>query len=289
MCHSESPRARGVGSSSRRPVGWIAYTFCALEALRDGLHHCGVFVTRSDRWGHPRSVLLDEHAWEICRKETRTSLGLPKTPQAFVATLARQQCSSRSSSRARSSSACRRCTSSGASERAPGHRPIRSSPPATLRCSFRDYPLSSARAHGFDDVHGGDVAQVAVGDRGGGVAECVADDVDRGVFAGEFGGVGVSEPVGVDATVDVGFAQEAGKQAAHVGGVDAAAAQRAEDGSTGTGGEAPEAIEPAPEERGSLLVDADCAALIALVVADTDRRGRQVHVSQLRRQRLGNS
>jgi hypothetical protein len=32
-------------------------------------------------------VLLDEHAWEISRKETRTSLGLPETPQAFVVTL----------------------------------------------------------------------------------------------------------------------------------------------------------------------------------------------------------
>jgi TnpA family transposase len=64
-----------------------AYTFCALEALRDGLHRRDVFVTRSDRWGDPRSVLLDEHAWEISRKETRTSLGLPETPQAFVVTL----------------------------------------------------------------------------------------------------------------------------------------------------------------------------------------------------------
>jgi hypothetical protein len=31
-------------------VGRRAYTFCALEALRDSLHHRDVFVSRSDRW-----------------------------------------------------------------------------------------------------------------------------------------------------------------------------------------------------------------------------------------------
>ena len=70
------------GRVSRR-----AYTFCALEALRDALHRRDVFVSRSDRWGDPRSVLLPERAWEISREQTRTSLKLPKDPKEFVAIL----------------------------------------------------------------------------------------------------------------------------------------------------------------------------------------------------------
>ncbi|MGO9955276.1 MAG: Tn3 family transposase [Solirubrobacteraceae bacterium] len=64
-----------------------AYTFCALEALRDALHRRDVFVARSDRWGDPRSVLLPERAWEISREQTRTSLKLPTDPKEFVAIL----------------------------------------------------------------------------------------------------------------------------------------------------------------------------------------------------------
>ena len=61
-----------------------AYTFCALEALREGLHRRDVFVRRSDRWGDPRSVLLPDRAWNASRRETRTSLRLPESPDAFV-------------------------------------------------------------------------------------------------------------------------------------------------------------------------------------------------------------
>jgi hypothetical protein len=43
------------------------------------------------------------------------------------------------------------------------------------------------------------------------VAELVADEVDRLVLAGEFGGVGVAEPVGVDPLVDPGPAGQAGE------------------------------------------------------------------------------
>jgi Tn3 transposase DDE domain len=70
------------GKVSRR-----AYTFCALEALRDALHRRDVFVSRSERWGDPRSVLLPERAWEISREQTRTSLKLPTDPKEFVAIL----------------------------------------------------------------------------------------------------------------------------------------------------------------------------------------------------------
>ena len=68
-------------------VSRSAYTFCALEALRDALHRRDVFVARSDRWGDPRSVLLPERAWEISREQTRTSLKLPTDPKEFVAIL----------------------------------------------------------------------------------------------------------------------------------------------------------------------------------------------------------
>jgi len=60
-------------------------------------------------------------------------------------------------------------------------------------------------ADGVDDVGGGDVAQIAVGDGQAGVSERVADDVDRGLLPGELGGVGVSEPVGVHAPFDAAF------------------------------------------------------------------------------------
>jgi hypothetical protein len=68
-------------------VSRSAYTFCALEALRDALHRRDVFVSRSDRWGDPRSVLLPERAWEISREQTRTSLKLPTDPKEFAAIL----------------------------------------------------------------------------------------------------------------------------------------------------------------------------------------------------------
>ena len=70
------------GQISRR-----AYTFCALEALRDALHRRDVFVGRSDRWGDPRSVLLSDRAWTVSRAETLTSLRLPDSPDAFVSML----------------------------------------------------------------------------------------------------------------------------------------------------------------------------------------------------------
>ena len=73
-----------------------------------------------------------------------------------------------------------------------------------------------AGLHRLDHVYRRDVAQVAVGDRQGGVPQRVADNVDRGALTGEFGGVGVSEAVGVYAPVDVGFAREAWQQVADI-------------------------------------------------------------------------
>jgi TnpA family transposase len=65
-----------------------AFTFCALDALRDGLHRRDVFVTRSDRWGDPRAILLNDRAWRVSRAETCRSLGLPDNADEFVEQLA---------------------------------------------------------------------------------------------------------------------------------------------------------------------------------------------------------
>jgi hypothetical protein len=50
-----------------------AYTFCALEALREGLHRRDVFVRRSDRWGDPRSVLLPDRGWTSSHAASATA------------------------------------------------------------------------------------------------------------------------------------------------------------------------------------------------------------------------
>jgi hypothetical protein len=65
-----------------------AFTFSALERLREGLHRRDVFVTRSDRWGDPRTILLDDHSWEVSKAETRRSLDLPGEAEDFTAQLA---------------------------------------------------------------------------------------------------------------------------------------------------------------------------------------------------------
>jgi TnpA family transposase len=65
-----------------------AYTFWALEQLREGLHRRDVFITRSDRWGDPRTILLDDRSWKVSKPETCRSLGLPQKPNEFVRELA---------------------------------------------------------------------------------------------------------------------------------------------------------------------------------------------------------
>ena len=61
-----------------------AYTFWALEQLREGLHRRDVFITRSDRWGDPRTILLDDRSWKASRPGTCRSLGLPQDGREFV-------------------------------------------------------------------------------------------------------------------------------------------------------------------------------------------------------------
>ena len=64
-----------------------AYTFWALEQLREGLHRRDVFITRSDRWGDPREILLDDRSWKVSKPETCRSLSLPEDPKDFVGEL----------------------------------------------------------------------------------------------------------------------------------------------------------------------------------------------------------
>lgn len=65
-----------------------AYTFGALEQLREGLHRRDVFITRSDRWGDPRTILLDDRSWRVSKAESCRSLGLPQDANDFVGQLA---------------------------------------------------------------------------------------------------------------------------------------------------------------------------------------------------------
>jgi Tn3 transposase DDE domain len=65
-----------------------AFTFGVLEQLREGLHRRDVFVTRSDRWGDPRTILLDDRSWEVSKVATRRSLDLPDRGEQFIAQLA---------------------------------------------------------------------------------------------------------------------------------------------------------------------------------------------------------
>ena len=95
-------------------------------------------------------------------------------------------------------------------------------------------------------------------------------------LARELCGVGVAQPVGVHAPVDPGAAREARQQMADIGGVDAAAGQRAEHRRAGTRREGSPAVKPAGQQRGGLLVDADRPGLVALAVAHPERPGLEI-------------
>ena len=76
---------------------------------------------------------------------------------------------------------------------------------------------------------------------------------------------------------------------ADIGGVDAAAGQRAEHRRAGTRREGSPAVKPAGQQRGGLLVDADRPGLIALAVAHPERPGLEVQVALLERERFGDA
>jgi len=57
-----------------------ACTMSALEALRDGLRRSDVYVAPSERYGDPRTSLLDAPAWKASRTDVCGSLSLPRRP-----------------------------------------------------------------------------------------------------------------------------------------------------------------------------------------------------------------
>jgi TnpA family transposase len=65
-----------------------AYTFCVLEALWRALRRRDVFVHGADKWGDPRTRLLDDTAWGIARPRVLTALGLPADPDEKLDELA---------------------------------------------------------------------------------------------------------------------------------------------------------------------------------------------------------
>lgn len=61
-----------------------AYTFCVLEHLHRGLNRRDVFAKGSDRWGDPRTRLLDGEVWEQAKGDVVTALQLTEQPDVHL-------------------------------------------------------------------------------------------------------------------------------------------------------------------------------------------------------------
>ena len=62
------------------------YTLCFLDKLQDSLRRRDIFIEDSDRWGDPRSKLLQNEEWQANRVKVCRSLGHPvKAKEAVVA------------------------------------------------------------------------------------------------------------------------------------------------------------------------------------------------------------
>jgi len=72
--------ARADGSVDRG-----AYTFCVLEQFHRHLKRREIYADASTRWRNPQARLLDGPAWEAVQADVLTSLGLPETPDALLA------------------------------------------------------------------------------------------------------------------------------------------------------------------------------------------------------------
>ena len=66
------------------------YTLCFLDKLQDSLRRRDVFVENSDRWGDPRSKLLQGSDWQAKRVQVCRSLGHPVKPDEAVTILTKQ-------------------------------------------------------------------------------------------------------------------------------------------------------------------------------------------------------
>ncbi len=60
------------------------YTLCFLNKLQDSLRRRDVYVENSDRWGDPRTKLLQGPAWQANRIQVCRALGHPINPQEAI-------------------------------------------------------------------------------------------------------------------------------------------------------------------------------------------------------------
>ena len=66
------------------------YTLCFLDKLQDSMRRRDVFVKNSDRWGDPRTKLLQGAEWQANRIQVCRSLGHPVRAQEAIANLTQQ-------------------------------------------------------------------------------------------------------------------------------------------------------------------------------------------------------
>lgn len=66
-------------------VNTQAYAFCVLETFHQQLCGREIFAVGASRWGDLRSALLSGEAWERERPGLLTSLGLPASPEPYLA------------------------------------------------------------------------------------------------------------------------------------------------------------------------------------------------------------
>jgi TnpA family transposase len=66
------------------------YTLCFIAKLQDALRRRDVYVENSERWGDPRTKLLQGSDWQSNRIQVCQALGHPINPQEAISTLAHQ-------------------------------------------------------------------------------------------------------------------------------------------------------------------------------------------------------
>jgi len=66
------------------------YTLCFLDRLQDSLRRRDIYVENSDRWGDPRSKLLQGAEWQTNRIQVCRSLGHPLNSKEAIDSLVRQ-------------------------------------------------------------------------------------------------------------------------------------------------------------------------------------------------------
>lgn len=67
-----------------------AFTFCALEKIRDALRRRDVFVAKSERWGDPTARLLQGPTWETARPQICRILALKPKAGGQIEALAKE-------------------------------------------------------------------------------------------------------------------------------------------------------------------------------------------------------